>query len=164
MAHSQPKGPQGVWWQDGVDGVGPLQASPSCDGLRTECCDKSGIRRQSRVAMLVPQVSCVQATAFFGRKPATKVLSMLQEPTIQNQSEEEVWHYPRHFIGNMTVDQLCTFLRFVTGSFVITVPTISVSFNSLDGLARHRRFALRTLGSLARGIAKNTVQRPDLSA
>ena len=57
-------------------------------------------------------------------------------PIMRNHSEEEVWHYLRHFVGNMTVDELCTFLRFVTGSFVISIPSISVSFNTLDGLAR----------------------------
>ena len=65
-----------------------------------------------------------------------KVLSILQEPIMRNHSEEEVWQYLRRFVGNMTVDELRTFLRFVTGSFVISVPSISVSFNTLDGLAR----------------------------
>lgn len=36
----------------------------------------------------------------------------------------------------METEELHKFLRFVTGSFVICVPSISVSFNTLDGLAR----------------------------
>ena len=36
----------------------------------------------------------------------------------------------------MSGDELRTFLRFVTGSFVISVPAIDLVFNSLDGLAR----------------------------
>ena len=65
-----------------------------------------------------------------------KVLSLLSEPVMESASQEEVWHYLRRFVGNMTVDELRIFLRFVTGSFVISVPSISVSFNTLDGLAR----------------------------
>ena len=53
-----------------------------------------------------------------------KVLNLLVEPPLQNQTQEEVWSYLRRFIGNMTVDELRTFLRFVTGSFVITVPLL----------------------------------------
>ena len=36
----------------------------------------------------------------------------------------------------MSGDELRTFLRFVTGSLVTSVPNIDVSFNSLDGLGR----------------------------
>lgn len=65
-----------------------------------------------------------------------KVLNLLQEPVIENASQAEVWQFLRRFVGNMNVDELRTFLRFVTGSFVISVPAISVSFNTLSGLAR----------------------------
>ena len=65
-----------------------------------------------------------------------KVLSLLKEPVIQNASQEDVWQFLRKYVGSMAVDELRTFLRFVTGNFVISVPTISVTFNSLDGLAR----------------------------
>ena len=65
-----------------------------------------------------------------------KVLSLLKEPVIQNVSQEDVWQFLRKYVGSMAVDELRTFLRFVTGSFVISVPSISVTFNSLDGLAR----------------------------
>ena len=65
-----------------------------------------------------------------------KVLSLIKEPILDTQRKEEVWMYIRRFVGNMTTDELRTFLRFVTGSFVISVPSIDVSFNTLDGLAR----------------------------
>ncbi len=64
-----------------------------------------------------------------------KVLNLLKEPATENPSQE-VWIYRRKFIGNMTLEELRTFLRFVTGSFVISVTRIMVSFNNLDGLAR----------------------------
>lgn len=65
-----------------------------------------------------------------------KVLHLLKEPCLLSISEDEVYQYLKRFIGNMSVDELRTFLRFVTGSFVTSVPTINVVFNSSDGLAR----------------------------
>jgi len=38
-------------------------------------------------------------------------------------------------IGNMSDDELRRFVRFVTGSFVISVKSIAVSFNKTDGFA-----------------------------
>ena len=64
-----------------------------------------------------------------------KVLSLLSEPVMESASQEEVWHYLRRFVGNMTVDELRTFLCFITRSFIISVSSISVSFNTLDCLA-----------------------------
>ena len=66
----------------------------------------------------------------------SKVLKLLEEPPFCSTSEEDVWLYLRQFIGNMTQDELRAFLRFVTGSFVICLPRISVMFNKLEGLAR----------------------------
>ncbi len=66
----------------------------------------------------------------------SKVLDLLIEPTIHNNAQEEVWLYLRRFVGNMTVEEVCTFLRFVTGSFVISVPAIKVTYNTSDGLGR----------------------------
>ena len=65
-----------------------------------------------------------------------KVLNLLKEPSLLSVSQEEIYQYLKRFIGNMSGDELRTFLRFVTGSFVISVPAIDVVFNSLDGLAR----------------------------
>ena len=65
-----------------------------------------------------------------------KVLSLIEKLFMTSSSQEHDWLYLRRFIGNMTVIELRAFLRFVTRSFVICVPNISVTFNSVDGLAR----------------------------
>ena len=65
-----------------------------------------------------------------------KVLSLLQEPYFRNEAEEDVWLFLRKCIGNMSSVELRHFLRFVTGSAVITVKGINVTFNKLSGLAR----------------------------
>ena len=70
----------------------------------------------------------------------TRVFGLLQEPLLDSPGKDEVWVYLHQFIGNMTNDELLTFLRFVTGSFVISVSSITVSFNHLDNLA-HRPIA-----------------------
>lgn len=66
----------------------------------------------------------------------SKVLRLLEEPVITSASQEVVWLYLRRFIGNLRSAELRAFLRFVTGSFVICVSRITVTFNKLDGLAR----------------------------
>lgn len=66
----------------------------------------------------------------------SKVLKLLEEPILENPAEEQVWMYLRNFIGNMNTEEIRAFFRFVTGSSVITVTSINVTFNSLDGLAR----------------------------
>ena len=66
----------------------------------------------------------------------SKVLSLLVEPHTKDDTEEKTWFYLRSYIGNMSSDELRRFVRFVTGSFVISVKSITVSFNRLDGFAR----------------------------
>ena len=65
----------------------------------------------------------------------SKVLSLLTEPYTKDKAEEKAWFYLRSFIRNMSNDELRRFVRFVTGSFVISVKAITVPFNRLDGLA-----------------------------
>ena len=65
-----------------------------------------------------------------------KVLSLLVEPEFQTKGQELSWTYLRKFIGNCSGDDLRYFLRFTTGSYVITVSHITVTFNTLHGLAR----------------------------
>ena len=84
-----------------------------------------------------------------------KVLSLLEESQMDTPSKEEVWVYLRRFIGNMTNDELRTFLRFVTGSFVVSVSSIAISFNNLDGLAR-RPIAHTCTGTLELSTMYNT--------
>ena len=66
----------------------------------------------------------------------TRVLGLLQKPLLDSPGKDEVWVYLCQFIGNMTNDELHTFLRFITRSFVISVSSITVSFKNLDSLAR----------------------------
>ena len=66
----------------------------------------------------------------------TKVLSMLDISPPGNDHESRVAGYLKLMVGNMQVHELSIFLRFVTGSSVCTVPTISVEFNALCGLGR----------------------------
>ena len=67
---------------------------------------------------------------------AVKVLQLLTEPAIANAGEECAWLFLKRFVGNMTTVELRSFLRFVTGSVVITVSSITVTFNKLSGLGR----------------------------
>ena len=64
-----------------------------------------------------------------------KVLSLINEPSLQTNAQETTWCYLRKFNGNCSGDDLRNFLRFTTGCLVITVPSISVLFNNLHGLA-----------------------------
>ena len=65
-----------------------------------------------------------------------KVLSKTTEPDFNNANEERVFGYLQQYIGGMKVEESKRFLRFVTGSSVVTVDSIKVSFNALSGLAR----------------------------
>ena len=64
-----------------------------------------------------------------------KVLNLLQEPEFENHSEKEVFIFLRKSIGSMSTKELRLFLRFVTGSVVICIKKITVTFNKLHGLA-----------------------------
>ena len=66
-----------------------------------------------------------------------KVLSLLVEPCTNDEAEEKTWFYLRSYIGNMSDEELRPFVRFVTGSFVISVKSIAISFNKSDGFSRH---------------------------
>ena len=47
-----------------------------------------------------------------------------------------MFNYLRQYIGNMTLEELRLFLRFVTGSSVCSATKIEIQFNMLSGLAR----------------------------
>lgn len=51
-------------------------------------------------------------------------------------NEERVFGYLLQYIGNMRVEELRTFLRYVTGSSVMLAKSLTVIFNSLSGFAR----------------------------
>ena len=66
----------------------------------------------------------------------TKVLSLLEFSTPNNENESRIFGYLTTMIGNMQVAQLSHFLRFVTGASACIVPKINVEFNGLEGFAR----------------------------
>ena len=65
-----------------------------------------------------------------------KVLALLDEPFFMNKAESVIYRYLRQFIGNMSLEQVRVFLRFVSGSSVCTAEKLEVQFNSLAGLSR----------------------------
>ena len=67
---------------------------------------------------------------------AKKVNDLLVHTDAQSMNEERVYGYLTTMIGNMNINELRSFLRFVTGSTVCNSTKILVTFNSLTGLAR----------------------------
>lgn len=65
-----------------------------------------------------------------------KVLGILKLPLLVNPAEERIGGYLIDMIGNMSTNLLQRFLRFTTGSSVLSVSCIIVQFNRLSGLAR----------------------------
>lgn len=65
-----------------------------------------------------------------------KVLEKINEPSFSNVNERRVFMYLQQYIGGMKVDEVKKFLRFVTGSSVLTSEDISITFNALSGMAR----------------------------
>ena len=57
-------------------------------------------------------------------------------PGTKSSNEERVSAYLTTMIGNISTNELRSFLRFVTGSTVCSSTEILVTFNSLGGLAR----------------------------
>lgn len=65
-----------------------------------------------------------------------KVLETLIEPDFRNENERRVFTYLQQFVGEMKVTEARRFLRFVTGSSVLTCENITVYFNALVGAER----------------------------
>ena len=66
----------------------------------------------------------------------SKVLDMIQEPPFQNAAESCTFGYLVQFIGSMNMDELSSFLRFVSGSPVCSPRKVSVIFCSVGEFAR----------------------------
>ncbi len=66
----------------------------------------------------------------------SKVLEKIHEPLFSNPNEQRVFNYLGQYIGEMKLDETKRFLRFVTGSSVLTDTDICVHFNALSGAAR----------------------------
>ena len=65
-----------------------------------------------------------------------RVLESIDDPEELNMSQARVLDYLKQFIGNMKIEEVRRFLRFTTGSSVLLNNRITVTFNSLSGLAR----------------------------
>lgn len=65
-----------------------------------------------------------------------RVLSLLVEPECLTAAEARVFGYLTMFIGDLKRQELSSLIRFITGSSVLVAREITVSFNSLSGLAR----------------------------
>ena len=66
----------------------------------------------------------------------SKLLALLQEPIFSNKAEATVFGYLQQFIGNMSVEQARSFIRFVSGSTSCMTNRLEVQFNTLSGLSR----------------------------
>ncbi len=65
-----------------------------------------------------------------------RLLDFMEEPIFINPAQERVYGYLRDFIGNLSINDTRTFLRFTTGSAVLTSAPLKVIFNNVAGLAR----------------------------
>jgi len=68
---------------------------------------------------------------------ASSVLQSITEPEAMNAAEERMYQFLRTYISNMKEDKIRQFLRFVTGSAVLTSKSITITFNNLSGIQRH---------------------------
>jgi hypothetical protein len=64
------------------------------------------------------------------------VLKRITEPADMNAAQARTFSYLLTYIGNMKYNELRLFIRFVTGSSVMTAQDITVYFNYLSGLQR----------------------------
>ena len=65
-----------------------------------------------------------------------KVLELMHNPEFDNTAQKRVYGYLQKFIGNLTVKDTHTYLRFVTGSSVLPSSPLTTMFNNSSGLAR----------------------------
>jgi hypothetical protein len=65
-----------------------------------------------------------------------KILSILLFPEVMTVAEERISNFLRTMIGNMSNNELCLLVRFITGYGVCTTHKIKITFNGLCGLAR----------------------------
>lgn len=70
------------------------------------------------------------------KKPTTRRFLKLLDVSPQNQAESNCLRFLQQYIRGLDEVGLRKMLRFVTGSDVVCVNKIQVTFTSLDGLAR----------------------------
>ena len=66
----------------------------------------------------------------------SSVLQSVSEPEFMNVAKERVYQFLKTYITNMKEEEVRRFLRFVTGSAVLTSKSITVTFNNLSGMQR----------------------------
>ena len=66
----------------------------------------------------------------------SRVLDLMEEPDFMNPAEERVYSYLRDLIGNFSTSDTRKYLRFVTGSAVLSSSPLKAIFNAVSGLAR----------------------------
>ena len=95
-----------------------------------------GVPRQYRA--FFSQFSVLDLYQLYKAMNATpaSVLTMISEPVETTSNQARVLGYLKTFIGNLNNEDLRNFLRFTTGSSVVLNKKISVTFNSLSGIAR----------------------------
>lgn len=84
--------------------------------------------------MSVLQLYTIYRAMFVSPEKVVTYIETNCEP--ENNTQERVLMYLRQYVGSLSRNSLCLFLRFVTGSYVFTGRGIIVTFNKLDGLAR----------------------------
>ena len=86
--------------------------------------------------------SCLPSTRWYEEKlaeltpSARKVATLIAEPDAMSASQQAVYNFLLRYIRSLNAEMLGRFLRFSTGSSVVTVDIIKVDFNALTGLSR----------------------------
>ena len=86
--------------------------------------------------------SCLPSTRWYEEKlaeltpSARKVATLIAEPDAMSASQQAVYNFLLRFIRSLNAEMLGRFLRFSTGSSVVTVDIVKVDFNALTGLSR----------------------------
>lgn len=73
---------------------------------------------------------------FLDNKPTAKKVIKALDAKPTSDAEKESLSFLKKFIKSLDAVSLKTFLKFVTGSDVMVLQTISVSFNSVEGIGR----------------------------
>ena len=70
------------------------------------------------------------------KKPTTKKVVKLLNASPSNDSERNCLDNLKRYIKSLSDNSLSTFLQFITGSNLVTVKSILITFNTLDGVMR----------------------------
>ena len=92
--------------------------------------------------------SVIKLRNFYSEKKVTvkKVLNLFQLNSDVTNEQKQAFGFLKKYIKNLDLKDLTLFLRFVTGSDVMTVSKVDISFTTLEGVKR--RPIARTCGPL----------------